>query len=1532
MSTVPAEVSERVAVVGMACRFPQAPDAGAFFRNIRTGRECLSFFSEDEVRAAGVGPELLARPDYVRAGAVLDGIDLFDAGFFEISPRQAELTDPQQRLFLECAWEALESAGCDPGAYRGSIGVYAGCLLSNYLFTNVYPALGYAGTIGNLQTLIGNDKDYLASHVSYRLNLRGPSLSVQSACSTSLVAIHLATQALLNGEIDMALAGAVAVRVPQKTGYPYVEGAIFSPDGHCRPFDAQARGTIFGNGLGIVVLKRLSDALREGDRIEAVVLGSAVNNDGSLKVGYTAPSEDGQAEVISEALSIAGVDARSIGYIEAHGTGTPIGDPIEIAALKRAFGGRTKDHAFCALGSVKANIGHLESAAGIAGFIKTVLALKHHELPPAANFESLNPSIDLAQSPFYVDAKARDWPSNGTPRRAGVSSFGIGGTNAHVVLEEAPAVATAVGEAHGPCLLALSARSPAALRALAAAYPVYLGDPDRGAGLALRDICYTAGARRRHHAHRLAVVAKSHEDLSRGLAALRDADFAPVPREPGRSHAGRAAFVFSGQGSQWPGMGGQLLRDEPVFREAVEECDRRLRDDLGARWSLLAALAADADPSKLQDTEIAQPAIFAVQVGLARLWRSWGIEPAAVCGHSVGEAAAAHVAGTLTLGEALAVVFHRGRLMQRATGRGSMAAVSLGAQEVEAFLTERGMERRLCVAAVNAPRSTVLSGEDAALDEALSVLRERGVHGRPLRVAYAFHSPQMEPFQAELARALQGLAPRDGSLPFFSTVTGRLCPGADLGAAYWRRNVREPVLFSQALAALLESGCGVVVEVGPHPVLLPSVDEQLAGRQQAVVAVASLRRDADERMALLGSAGRLYSAGLSLDWRALLGGRGRCVELPLYPWQRQRYWLEAKGPGTAALLSPAGPAAAQARPESAADWLHTIAWRQVAAAPTGVDEGGRGRWLILADRGGLGERLAASLAERGQRCELAAASGVDWTQVLQGRDPALRGVVHLGALDTVDPKATTAPSLVSDRERACAGLLGLSRLPAPALPPLWVITRGAVRVGSERAPTAVAQTPVWGLARSLALQRPDLRAALVDLDPDLAAADAGAALARIDLGRLEGQVALRGDACLVPRLCPLFDEGSGDAARLPQLKPDRTYLVTGGLGGLGRIVTAWLVDRGAHRIALLGRSAPTDEARRFIEEVESRGAEILVHRADVTDAGQLARALEAVSSPSSPLAGVIHAAGALEPPDSPGDWSAFASVLAPKMEGAWNLHALTRQEPLEFFILFSSIASVLGSPRQASYAAANAFLDGLAHLRRGEGLPATSIAWGVWAGVGMSARPEVAELLGAHGLQAILPARGLSALGAVLNTGAAQVVAVPADWATLAAQFPRAPEILDEVAAAARARGGAVPTLEEPSLLLRQIEGAPPDERTAVLSLFIRDLAVRVLKLDGVEALDVRRPLQELGLDSLMAIEFRNALSAALGQPLPVTLLFNYPSVEELAGHLAEVLGLQSGAREPGQPSGGPSVPAGDLEGLLAEEISAVETLLSGGH
>jgi acyl transferase domain-containing protein len=876
---------ESVAIIGFSGRFPGAANADQFWLNLRQGISSIHRFSDEELQALGIPPEVYQHPNYVKAGTVIDDVEMFDAEFFGFNPREAQITDPQHRVFLECAWEALEHSGHSTEPFSGLIGVFAGCGPNRYV-----------GGLGNVddpskiaesfQIEIGNEKDYIATRVAYKLNLRGPSLTVQTACSTSLVAVHLAYQSLLTYQCDLALAGGVALNPRHRGGYFHEEGMIPSPDGYCRAFDAKASGTVVGQGAGIVVLRRLSEAIADGDEIHAVIRGSAVNNDGSLKVGYTAPGVTGQADVICLAQAVSGIAAGDISYVETHGTGTTLGDPIEIAALTQAFRKTTDKKSFCAIGSVKTNIGHLDTAAGVTGLIKTVLMLKHGEIVPSLHFDDPNPNIDFKNSPFYVSTRLKPWETGGAKRLAGVSSFGIGGTNAHVILEEAPE-----RESSGPSrewhLLPLSARTRTALDAAARNLAEHL---KRRPDVPLADIAYTLQTGRKAFHHRRAVVCRDTRDA---IPALEDVSRASCT-EPARRDI---LFAFSGQASEYVNMGLELYRKESRFRENIDRCAEILSPRLSMDLrDVLYPGDGREEPARdaFARQSVTQPAIFAVEYALAQLWIEWGVRPSALAGHSIGEYAAACFAGVFSLEDALGLVAARGRLMDELP-EGSMIAVFLSEEDLKPFLNPR-----LSIALINGPALCVVSGERQAAEELADTLSRRGIESRKLKTAYAFHSHMTDAVLGRFAEELKKTALCTPRIPFVSNVTGTWIHAHEAANPdYWVRHLRGTVRFSDCAVELLKTKHAVVLEVGPGPTLSTLIQQHphMTDGHIVLSSIPHAKEKKSDVAFILNTLGQLWQAGVEIDWpRYHSGERRHRVALPAYPFERKRYWLGGTGP------------------------------------------------------------------------------------------------------------------------------------------------------------------------------------------------------------------------------------------------------------------------------------------------------------------------------------------------------------------------------------------------------------------------------------------------------------------------------------------------------------------------------------------------------------------------------------------------------------------------------------------------------------
>jgi acyl transferase domain-containing protein/acyl-CoA synthetase (AMP-forming)/AMP-acid ligase II/acyl carrier protein len=2107
---------EPIAIIGIGCRFPGAADPSAFWQLLRDGVDAVREVPADRWNKDDYYDPDPAAPGKMntRWGGFLNGIDMFDPQFFGIAPREAVRIDPQQRILLEVAFEALRDGGQSVDKLAGSrTGVFIGISTNDYLrrqFEDPHLSDAYAGTGGALSIA--------ANRISYLFDFHGPSMAIDTACSSSLVAVHLACRSLWSGESVLALAGGANLILSPMVTVNFTKSGFMAPDGRCKAFDARANGYVRGEGAGIVVLKPLSQALAGNDSIYAVIRATAVNQDGRSN-GLTAPNPQAQEAVLKQAYERCGISPALVQYVEAHGTGTLLGDPIEARALGNVLSeGRTEP--YCAIGSVKTNIGHLEAAAGIAGLIKVALSLKHRELPPSLHFETPNPHIPFDDLRLRLQQNGGPWPQPALRLIAGVSSFGFGGTNAHAVLEEAPELASeVVDQASGTTneandepvyVLPISAHTPEALQDLASSYRNFLAGEH--AVPALDRICFTAAARQGHHDHRLALVGRSKTDCVHQLERYRQGKNL-YPAALGHTVSGsrpKLAFVFSGQGGQWAGMGAELIEREPVFRAIIEKCDTLLRRD--ADWSLTGELRAGPEQSRLHETERAQPALVALQVALAGLWNHWGIVPDAVAGHSVGEIAAACVAGALSLEDAMHIAAIRGRLMQRRSGHGKMAAVELTLQEAAQAIASYG--ERLVIAAHNGPRSVVLSGEPESLNKVVAVLESDATLCRMLPGDFAFHSPQMAVAQNELVRELSALKPRRCSIPLFSTVDGRVSDGRDLDAGYWGRNLRERVQFANAIDRLIEDSCRLFLEIGPHPVLLPSITERLAQTAGDSQALPSMHRRDRERTVMLKSIAALYARGFSIAWDEIYRPRRRPVALPPYPWQRARYWIESKPAAaaqdgthpflgrhftpalhagehywetslgiatlpylddhrlngsavfpaaafiemaTAAALDAFGPAPcslcdvaiqealplleadsqtlqcnvgpvvsnvapfrifsrsndwkqhvsgairveagrpeagaalpeeffpeavktrcarqidgedfyttaaargmhfgpsfraieklwlgeteslgwiqlppsltaeaaaygvhpvlldasfqvavasaiqndtdlfipvgcdgfrlharpaarlwshARVRPDGAIDvrvfnedgnllaectglrvrrapaqdWFYTVNWVERSAAQMPVSSP-PGRWLVFSNGDAPASALAQRLQERGdsyvlvtagqtysvvdaQHCTIAPDQPEHYRLLIwdAGAAPmSPTGVVFLWSADGGTDVELSLSRLESAQERSCRSVLYLVQaLLAAGLasrPRLWLVTRGSLQHASLR-----------GLSRVIASEHPELRCSIVDLDTD-AAGNVGKLCAEICGGDNEDQVAFKNGIRHVARLQrvhvaattadrvfrlhiaargilenltlqdqgrrapgageveieveaaglnfrdvlnalgsypgpagPLGLECSGRIAALGQgvtqlaigdevvaiasgafasfattaadavvrkpdgmafdeaatipvafltahyglhrlagitagdrvlihaaaggvglaavqialragaqifatagsaekreflaslgvthimnsrtldfadqvmqltggrgvdvvlnslagefipkslsilgergrfveigktdlwnenrvaefkpgvkyyafdllqvaqqdpalihsmlqmvmhdiaaghlqplarrvfpieqaagafrymaqakhtgkvvlalkgaapLRPDATYLVTGGLGALGLKVADWMVRKGARHLVLIGRHRPSAAAAEVILGLESSGANVFVCQADAAQQEQVASVLAQIDQTMPPLGGIVHAAGVLD--DGAllqQNWDRFENVMAPKVRGAWILHTLTQDRPLDFFVMFSSAAALLGSPGQANYAAANAFLDALAQYRTARGLPALSINWGPWADGGMAASPRPAgNPAWSAAMQSLSPAQGLGALERLLRQSLPQVAVLPVQWEMLARLIAAGQErpLLTDIFSKlpARRKQHAQPQFVEATLATLLANASPQDRREIILT-HIREQLVATLGLDRATPIEPKRKLADLGMDSLMAVELRNRLQLSVGRPLPATVGFEYPTLESLSDFIASrVLGESSG--------GGQLKKAGDAA-IRAETDSAI--------
>jgi len=1781
-----------IAIIGLSCRFPGAATAEEYWKNLCDGVESINFFSGQELVAANVDPSLIANPSYVKAAPMLRDVEMFDESFFGYSPKDAALMDPQHRLFLEVCWEAFETAGYDPAGYPGKIGVLAtaGGVVTSYLLAKLHHADLPGQTASTSH--INNDKDFLSTRVSYKLNLTGPSFTIQSACSSSLLAVHQACQNLRFNECDMMLAGGSVVRVPQVEGYLAERRNVHSMDGHCRPFDSVGQGTIFGSGVGAVLLKPLEKAVADRDHIFAVIKGTAANNDGSAKSSYTAPSLGQQSQAVVDALKSAGVSADSVGYVECHATGTIVGDPLEIEALTMAFRKETGRNQYCAVGSVKANIGHPEQAAGIAGLIKTALVLHHKRIPPSINYQTPNPAIDFASSPFYVNTKLRDFPLAGTPRRAGLNSLGIGGTNAFAVLEEAPPTAVTRDQFPGdlPCLVTLSAKSADALVARAEQLLNWLNDnPDAPIG----DLCFTTNVSRSQFSFRFAAPVRSVAELKDRLAAwlrtvTKDASSAQ------RTNSAPIAFMFSGQGSQYAGMAAKLYRTHSVFRSALDQC-HALAEPYLERGLLDVIFAADSNTALVNRTDYTQPALFAVEYALVELLKSWGIAPSAVIGHSLGEIVAACAADVITLKDAMRLVTARGALMHRLPSGGGMTAIFAKESVVRTLIDK--IPREIAVAALNGPLNTVASGELDALRMLAEEMDREGIRYRELQVSNAFHSPRTEPILDDLENVAGQIKYNVPKLPLISNLTGELISTAP-DKIYWRRHLRETVRFADGMLALAELGCRTFLEIGPHPVLLPIAQVCLGARAKSAAWVAALNRQKSDVDSIAEMLVALYLTGHNMNWAEVhADALCRRIPLPTYPFQRKRHWIEdnttqterarkvaerlhplvgtrinfsAKEacyearygvrhagffsdhrvagtivvPTTAELeaatvvgrmhfgtsrvsfdnamhhqamsfangedrtvrvlvtplksdrasfklisadpddskvwhthmtgtlrksevpsLSTFSTKQVQTRcqqtlpvsdfydrldklgleygpsfrgvqelylgqhealtrvrlPEGLANtqyvmhpafldaclhsyplvlddagtakgdcrqsylpvslegfrcyqdgiekaWVHTrlrrvekddtqvvdirvyddteqpvadlegltvrllplakvqqpragsddlfyrAAWRKSVRKAAGPErDRAPSSWMIFADEKGIGVALAGKLEADGHHCHLVYREDAfaqhgprtwtvnerqphDFRRLLEqfaAREPLLcDSVVYLWGLDAPSIEGLTLARLKSGCEVMCRGALAIlqalaeTRSTTPTGRRLWFVTANCQKTEGEDEHIDPAQAPLWGLGRTVAMEYPAIWGGLIDLQlNEDRAPDIESLAAELLYQDGETQIAISaGGQRNVPRL---VRQSLADlpAQRL-RVRGDATYLVTGGLGMLGRSVAKWLISKGAKHLVLTGRSANSEAAQELFGAAKINGAAIHVVAADIGRDEDVSRLMQTISNEFPPLKGVVHSAGVLDDRIlAQLDWDRFARVFEPKVYGSWLLHEYSKSLELDFFILQSSLLSLLGSAGQGNYCAGNTFLDSLAAHRRIAGLPATTINWSAWSGGGLAtfsgARGEA--MWSSLGVKFVSPDLAMQAFDQLMHYDVRQIAVAVAHWPTYARKAGKPPFLAElnsneDFGSPKLAQGTATPAVP------------PAAMNNGTRQQLLSRLQQRIMaELGFVEPIDPDRPLNELGLDSLRSVTLANNLEDEFGVLVSISELISGPTINQLADHLSDL-------------------------------------------
>ncbi|WP_445634038.1 Beta-ketoacyl synthase [Nostoc sp. DSM 114161] len=1422
---------DEIAIIGINGRFPGANNVDQFWENLRDGVESISRFTDEELLAAGVEPSLLNDQNYVKAGSIIEGIELFDAAFFGYTPREAEITDPQHRIFLESAWQALESAGYDSESYKGKIGVFAGVTNSSYLFTNLVSNKELIESVDALNIFIGNEKDNLSTQTSYKLNLTGPSINIQNNCSTSLITVHLACQSLLNGESDLALAGGVSIaKLPQKSGYHYQEGVLHSPDGHCRTFDANAKGTVFGDGLGIVVLKRLEDAIADGDFIHAVIKGSAINNDGSLKVGFTAPSVNGQREVIAEALALAGVEADTISYIEAHGTATPLGDPIEIKALTQAFRTSTNRKGFCAIGSVKTNIGHLDTAAGVTGLIKTVLALKHQEIPPSLHFEKANPEIDFANSPFYVNTKLSKWKTNGLPRRAGISSFGVGGTNAHVILEEAPTQqgsstsATLSDRGAGEQgrkyqLLVLSAKTN---RALETATENLANHLQKHPDLNLADVAYTLKVGRRAFEHRRMVVC---QDLNEAVKLLQNHDRERVFDYHFQPTRCPVIFIFSGQELKKFNITNELYEVEATYRKHVDDCAEILQSHIG--FDIRDFLFSSSD--KIAAANLNDVALFVIEYALAQLLMSWGVLPEAMIGEGIGEYVAAAIAGVFSLEDALAILTNKGKKVK-----------------------------------LNPPR-----------------------------------------------------------IPFISSLTGSWITDAQAtNPNYWNQNLQHNVKLSDNISQLLEQFEGIFLNVGTGQNLSRLIKEHLNINTKQHLLACLPQNQQSAVSFLLQTLGQLWLFGVNIDWSEFYSEERRHrLPLPTYPFERQRYWIEAKKPGQDNNHS----SVSLVKQPDIADWFYIPYWKpSLPPAKLNSQElvAEKSCILVFLNECGFGINLVKQLEK--QNLDVVQVKVGDSYTLLDKSEYTInpkshhdydvlfeellkqnklpKKILHLWNVTAIDDRELDILELELAQNHGFYSLLfiaqALGKRETTNDFEITVISNNLQPV-TETEVLSPEKATLLGPVKVISQEYANINCRSIDviLPQDGSWQEEKLIenlLAELTVDKAEKLIAYRGLNRWVQSFEPVRFEKT--KTEKPRLREKGVYLITGGLGGIGLVLAEYLARTVQAKLLLVGRSALPNKNKWFqwlsshdetdsnsckirkIQELENLGAEVLAIAADVSNIEQMQSAIAQAQQQFGQLNGVIHAAGI------PGGGAIqrktpeeAEKILAPKVKGTIVIDTIIKNIELDFFVLVSSNSSIVAEFGQVDYSAANAFLDAYAHCNAGkQNRFITSINWDTWQEVGMAVNTQLPERLQELRLenlkQGILPHEGVDVFQRILENTIPQVVISTSDLLEVFKHYNSNNKTLEldffETVNSSKLK------YPRPELSNDYVAPRSKDEQKLV------DIWQEVI---GIERIGIYDNFFELGGDSLIGIQLIAILNKQFDSNLSVAKLYECPNISSMA-------------------------------------------------
>lgn len=1500
-----------IAIIGMAGKFPGADSLREFWDNLRQGRETITRFTEQELRQAGIAPEILQQPNYVRAKGALRDVDAFDAGFFSYPPRDARRMDPQIRLLHECSWAAFEDAGYVPDSCGASIGAYLG--IGDNLEWVQRIIAGGTSYADNFDHFLLNYRDYAATRISCKLNLRGPSFTLLSACSTSLVAVHLACQGLRSGDCDLAIAGGASIMYPEISGYLYQEGMMLSSDGHCRPFDARADGTVFGDGAGVVVLKRLEAALNDRDHVYAVIRGSAVNNDGSDKPGFTTPSVSGQYEVIRAAQRSARVMPESISFVETHGTGTRAGDPVEFEALRRVF--PSGNRKICVLGSVKSNIGHVNIAAGVAALIKAVLALQHREIPPTLHFESPNPAIDLAAGPFSINTRTLPWKPRGSPLRAGVSAFGFGGTNAHIIVEEAPRQRSP--ESAIPYhILTLSAKSPAALRTSEMRLAGYFSDNEDPR---FEDAAFTLACGRKEFEYRRCVVAR---DAAAAITLLHNEtapNHAPLKNR-------EVIFMFPGQGSQTLGMGTDLYEAEPTFRKTVDRSASILSRISGI--NLLDFIGpnhrTDADAQRaMMQTGIAQPAIFVYSAAVAELLIRRGLRPAGLIGHSLGEITAACISGALQLEDGIRLVARRGKLMGQLPP-GSMLAVHLPEEEIRAFLNEE-----ISLAAVNGPDLCVVSGKNATIKQLKALLHDHGIASQFLATSHAFHSSLMEPILEEfksLGRPLHHAKPR---IPMLSTVNGQWIDRANqLNMKYWAMNIRNTVRFGDGIRKIIGEKDAVLLDCGPGKTLsnLARMHMKRSDGMIPVVAASDVLGRENEIETLYRAIGAAWTLGASVGWDKFYSGeKRRRVSLPVYPFERRRF----------------GGGPVQHRPESIdswsqlkknadmADWFYVPSWKRTSPPYLDTsDDSARSAWLLFCDACGVADRLREKLEANNQDVVTVIAGNAfaavdsrrfaidpsrheDYENLfreLSGAGMLPRYILHLWSVTPLSEPCISWIEAERFQDRAFFSLLHLAQVlgmqNTSSEVQLTVISNCLHDVlGSEK--IIPDKATILGPVKVISQEYPDIRCCSIDIDlpagsPPERLIDQILSEAITNIG--EPVVAYRGEH----RWVQTFDRVRLDAAleRHEWLRPGGVYLITGGLGGLGLVFAEFLAGCVRAKLILAGRTAlpprqewdawlgthstddPSSSKIRAVHMLEKLGAEVMLLSADVTDRETMENGIHEALNRFGAIHGVIHAAGIHgEGIIQLKKVLTAKSILAPKINGTIILADLVKDLHPDFFMLCSSIASFLGGIGLVDYCAANSFMDSFVSAsRHDDRTRLVSINWDMWGEVGMGLKTrmpeELQEWLEKELRDGITSSEGVSALQRIMTWNRSRNIIVSTRDLQARINLWVKREFIKQ----------------KESLLVAE-DASPQYQRPDLSSVYLQPQTIveqRIAgiwgKLFGIELIGRNDNFYELGGHSLLATTLAGRLKKEFSIRLSIRDILDHPVLSDLSAFIERAM------------------------------------------